>query len=331
MKIKSAVIGFLSLVLFGLTPTNLQADSAPKQETVTLTSDNLLVLDGPIMPETIGEFLMKARELDAKLSSSIGSKLKYFSKNDKPLYVYMYTPGGSIQTGFEMNEELKSLGRPVHTITAFSASMGFQTVQSLGDRLILQSGVLMSHRAKGGFEGEFGGQHPSQIDSRYSFWLSRLNEMDAQTVARSNGKQTMESYQKQYASEMWLTGQQAVDQGYADRVVKVKCDASLQGTNSHTVSFLGIINISYDTDKCPLNQGIMNVRVEIPTNKGNKDVKAFIDEGGGFGNECLLSGKKDALCALNPNLDLRRIEELKAQFLESKNYKNHVIPLDVTL
>lgn len=249
MKKAKLLVGLLALTAAALFPLSSASKSAAKGDTVTLSKSNTLILAGVVDGKTAASVINGVRDLDADKSAS-----------KKPIYLFLSTPGGSIQAGLDIIEALKGSERQVNTITSFAASMGFQIAQNLGDRLILKSGTLMSHRASGGFEGEFGGQKPSQIDSRYSFWLDRLNEMDEQTVLRTKGKQTLESYQKQYASEMWLTGTKAVDQGYADKAVTVKCDETLVGATTHTINFLGM-EINYDLDNCPLNSTPMNIHV----------------------------------------------------------------------
>ena len=106
-------------------------------------------------------------------------------------------------------------------------------------------------------------QRPSQMDNRYNLWLSRLDEMDKETVKRTNGKQTLQSYQKAYADELWLTGTQAVTEGYADKIVTVRCDSSLSGTTSHSLSIFGL-KVEYELDNCPINTSPMNIKVSSP-------------------------------------------------------------------
>jgi len=84
--------------------------------------------------------------------------------------------------------------------------------------------------------------------------------MDQQVVNRSNGKQTLESYQKAYSNELWLTGQESIQGGYADELVQVRCDKSLSGTTQHTTEFLGM-QIVYETDNCPINTSPLNVHL----------------------------------------------------------------------
>ena len=251
-KIVLSLLIILAMVL--IPRTSVSKGNGP--ETVVLSKTNTLVLGGDVYGDSVSAVISKAKELDYSLNSGRG----HIITNKEPLYLFLNTPGGSIQSGLEMIEALNGIGRPVNTITLFAASMGFQIAQNLNDRLVLKNGVLMSHRAAGEFQGSFGGIQPSQVDNRYKFWLDRVKEMDDQTVSRTMGKQTYETYTKQYQNEMWLTGTKAVEQGYADRIVVAKCDSSLNGVSTKHASILGF-DIAYDLDNCPLNSSPMNIRI----------------------------------------------------------------------
>lgn len=253
------IVGLMILAVSALFPISSlsRSEASTNKDNVVISADNTIVLMGEVTGESVGQVIAKAKELDLELG---GMKEKYSSK--RPLYLFLYSPGGSIQSGLELIEALKGLGRPVHTITMFSASMAFQIAQNLDDRLILKSGALMSHHAAGQFQGSFGGK-ATQMDRRYKFWLDRIKELDEQTVKRTNGKQTYESYTSEYDAEMWLTGTESVSEGYADRVVTVKCDKSLAGVTTQHANFLGM-DVAYDLDKCPLNTSPMNVRINMP-------------------------------------------------------------------
>lgn len=314
-------MGILLTALMAVVPTTLSSASGKSEsKKIVLTSDNVIVLGDVINGETVAEVITKAKELDTS-----GNLLGKVGVSRKHIYLYIRSPGGEIQSGMEMLEALKGLNRPVDTVTAFGASMAFQTVQQLGTRYITQSGVLMSHRAAGGFEGSFGGQKPSQIDSRKNFWEQRLQEMDEQTVSRTGGKQTLASYQKAYDNEMWVTGTQAVEQGYADQVVTVSCDASLAGVTTHTIMFMGIIPIEYDLDNCPLNSAPMNVRIgKLPTNQGLMKMEDFMAKKGEFGSSCLMAAgiDKTKVCASDTSLTLEALYKSKDQF--KQQYGNMV-------
>jgi ATP-dependent protease ClpP protease subunit len=223
------------------------------QETITLTSDNTAVLNGPVDFESGSDVIQQIEKLARK------------GRSKAPIYLYMHTPGGNVQAGIEMLEALKGSRRPVHTITSFAASMGFQIVQQLGTRYILDSGTLMSHHASGGIDGEIGGKEPSQIKSRLQYWEKIIERMDKHTVGRTNGKQTLDQYRNAYDHELWTSGSDAVDSGYADTVVVVSCDSSLDGWSKKTMTmntFMGPVSLEYDTDNCPLNSSPKNVNVK---------------------------------------------------------------------
>lgn len=244
----------LSVSIFGVLKVNYN-----KSNRVVLNKENVVILSGEINGQSVGKIVEEIRKKETKTSKL---KRKIGLGND-PIYLFLNTPGGSIEAGLQLIEILKGVSRPVNTISMFSASMGFQLVQNLGERLVLENGILMSHRASGEFSGSFGGQSPSQLENRFVFWNSRIKELDEQTVKRTNGKQTLESYQKSYANELWLTGKQAVESGYADKIVSVKCDNSLEGVTTHSLRLFGL-EILYDLDNCPLNTQPMNIRVKAP-------------------------------------------------------------------
>ena len=244
--------------------------TADAKETITLTSDNTLVLDVAFTTTSVGKLIEQARELDSKLDS------KY------PIYLFLYTPGGSVQAGLELIEYLRGLNRPVHTVTLFAASMGFQLAQHMGERYIVDYGILMSHYAFGGSRGEFGGTNmPSKRRSIDGLWERRMDLMDLQTVKRTKGKQTLESYRKAYMFDLWLNGVESVEKGYADKVVQVKCDDSLSGRKKEIINF-GFFSIAVWKSKCPMITMAVQARAKLMTNKGEMFLKEFLQQNGQF-------------------------------------------------
>lgn len=277
--IKSIVLTVTCLAMVSAT-----ANPQPQKHQIVLTKDNVLSLDGEMDDEGMAKLAVQARAMDSRLPSN------------EPLYLVISSPGGSIDAGLELISNLKTLNRPVHTISIFSASMAFHTVQGLGTRYVLETGTLMSHKARGGMQGEI----PGQFDSRYAYHLKRILKLDEKVVARSNGKQTVESYTAAYANELWCDGQECVDKGLADEVIPVTCDKSLEGTKKDVtaVSFMGLrLEVGVVKAACPTITGILGVET-------GKD-------GHKFELETLTTNKYDY-----PNITPENIKELQHKIEE---------------
>ncbi len=215
---------------------------------VVLTSSNTVSFNNYFEERTVAQAIEKIRKLDSTLPSK------------DPIYLVINSGGGSIQDGLELINVLRNMNRKVHTITLFSASMGFQTVQGLGTRYVIDSGVLMSHKARGGFYGEF----PGQLDSRYGHWLKRLERLDA--VAAKRSKMSLQTYRDLTENEYWCEGKTCVDRGFADFVVKARCDNTLSGSYVDSDKFIysGFpIEIVYTFSNCPLQTGVLDWNVFI--------------------------------------------------------------------
>lgn len=235
------MLKFISTVVLS-TLLSFSAFAAEKAAAkVTLTKDNTIVMNDYFYGETVSQLTQKAKELDARLPSQ------------EPIYLVLNSGGGSIDAGIELIQNLNTLNRPVRTITLFAASMGFQTVQGLkGLRLITEDGTLMSHKARGGFYGEF----PGQLDSRYSYYLKRVTRLDKRVVERTKGKHTEKSYASLIENEYWCDGADCIAQGFADQVVNPSCDSSMSGTHNKLYArfmYMGIVIEIVDVmSNCPL-------------------------------------------------------------------------------
>ena len=296
---------------------------------LTLTSDNALILNRAFTSGSVSALIEEARQMDSKLKSGY------------PMFLVLYTPGGSIQAGLELYDFLEGLNRPIHTITMFAASMGFQTVQHLGDRYITRYGILMAHKARGGFQGEFGGG-TSQLDSRYGMWLRRVRMMDEVALKRTNGKiKDLKAFYAMYAPELWLNGQEAVDVGLADAVATIKCDATLSGTR--TVLYdLGFVKLNVMYSKCPANTAILDIQRALLTNQGEMPVEDFLANNGKFGKRCkdrptaperdwngkvVGTARPAQLCATDKTLTLKKIDEMteKKKTYLNRNLSENII------
>jgi len=161
------------------------------------------------------------------------------------IYLVLDTPGGSIDAGLQLINSIKAVPQEVKTITSFSASMGYQIVQHSGERLILPSGTLMSHRARIGESGQI----PGEFNTRVNYWAHRIELLDQHDAERTG--LSLADYQKLTFSEYWVDGAEAVKAKQADRVVNVTCANDLMDTEDETLeTFFGPVSLTWS--KCPL-------------------------------------------------------------------------------
>ena len=222
-----------------------------EKKNVLLTESNTIVMSEAFNLSTVANLSKVFQELDAKLTEG------------DSIYLVMDSPGGSIQAGVEFCALVEGLNRTVHTISIFSASMGFHTVQCIeGKRYIFPQGTLMSHKAKGMFYGEF----PGQIDSRYNRYLKRLEYMDSKVVERTDGIHTLKTYSDLVENEYWCDGADCIKQGFADEVITAKCDRSLNVTYDKVRRFIyqgRRIEVNFQYSKCPLITGYLSYQIFI--------------------------------------------------------------------
>jgi ATP-dependent Clp protease protease subunit len=182
-------------------------------------------------------------------------QLELFTKNNllfkhEPLYIVLDTPGGSVTAGLAFIDNLKSLGRPIHTITIFAASMGYQIVQEMGTRYITPSGTLMSHR---GAVSGMSGQVPGELNSRLDHIGKLLEGMNQRAAKRLN--MSLQDYKNAVVNELWSFGQGSVDSNQADVVANVSCSKELlsKSEQKQVETFFGSVEVSFS--KCPLIAG----------------------------------------------------------------------------
>lgn len=203
-----------------------------KNEEIVLTEDNSVVFNEQVTNDYASK---KTLELMKK------------AKRGNALYLVLDTPGGSVSAGLAFIDAVKSLKVPVHTITIFAASMGYQMVQELGTRYITPSGTLMSHR---GAVGGLSGQVPGELNSRLNHIQAILNGMSARAAARIG--MDKKAYDAAIINELWISGEDAVNSKHADKLANVQCDKALieETYKLQLNTIFGKVNVIFS--KCPL-------------------------------------------------------------------------------
>lgn len=224
-------------------PSNAKSLSSEKLEIIELTDKNTVIMDQVFSDNSVSEVMIKIQKLSENM------------KANETIYLVMNTPGGSVDAGLRMLSFIKALPQKVKTLTLFSASMGFQTVQQLDERLILDTGTLMSHRATFGCQGEAEGE----IESCMNWVMSMVHDLDQKAAARM--QMSTQDYKELIRDEYWAYGDKAVTDKAADRKVLAKCGSSLMG--SRNVVFDTMFG-SFDVEmsRCPLIPGFLSVKAQ---------------------------------------------------------------------
>jgi len=224
-----------------ITSTVLTASpaSTAKNEIITMTSLNTVVMDQAFSDQSVQVVMRDLQRVSDKLSSN------------SVIYLFMNSPGGSISAGLQLISFAKALPQKVKTITLFSASMAFQTVQQLDERLLLENGTLMSHQASFGIEGS-----TRQVHSRLKWIMQMVDGLDIAAAKRMFLRH--EAYQELIRDEYWTYDQNAIKDKAADRLVLVKCGDGLKGTKTVRVdTVFGQIDVVLPA--CPIIPGYISV------------------------------------------------------------------------
>ena len=147
---------------------------------------------------------------------------------DKPINLYINSPGGSVTAGLAIYDTMQFIKCPVHTmVMGQAASMGSFLSQAgaKGKRFVLPESRTMIHRVSSGTRGTSGSVHVQELefeDARRHFEESkRLNTRLTELYVRHNtaGK-TYEELFETMKFDTFLSAQEAVNNGLADKVVE---------------------------------------------------------------------------------------------------------------
>ena len=147
---------------------------------------------------------------------------------DKDISLYINSPGGIVTAGLAIYDTMQFIKCDVQTIVmGQAASMGSLLAQAgaKGKRFVLPESRTMIHRVSSGTPGTRGSVHVQDLqfeDSKRSFEESvRVNKRLTELYVKHNtvGK-TYEELYDTMKFDTFLSAQQAVDFGLADKIVE---------------------------------------------------------------------------------------------------------------
>lgn len=213
---------------------------------IHLTSDNHVLIRTEISDSSV----TKAQYEIAKLVEKRG-------KGTYTIYLVLDSPGGSIDAGLNLIEYTKTV-KNLETVTLFAASMASAIVEALpGKRNIIDTGILMFHRARGGVEGQF---EDGELESRLGLYKRMVRRMEAVNASRL--RISLDDYKKQVKDELWILGSESVSKNAADEVVSVTCSQDLiEGKEVVMFNFF-FMSIPVEFSTCPMIKGGKLVNAE---------------------------------------------------------------------
>ena len=147
---------------------------------------------------------------------------------DKDINLYINSPGGSVTSGLAIYDTMQFIKPDVKTIVmGQAASMGSFLAQAgaAGKRYVLPESRTMIHRVSSGTRGTSGSVHVQELqmeDAIRSFEEGkRLNERLTELYVKHNtaGK-TYEELFDTMKYDTFLSAEQAVENGFADKVIE---------------------------------------------------------------------------------------------------------------
>tara|TARA_Y100000385_G_C12958957_1_gene578895 strand:- start:350 stop:967 length:618 start_codon:yes stop_codon:yes gene_type:complete len=147
---------------------------------------------------------------------------------DKPIKLYVNSPGGSVTSGLAIYDTMQFVKTPVHTmVMGQAASMGSFLAQAgeVGHRYVLPESRTMIHRVSSGTRGTSGSVHVQELefeDARRHFEESkRLNNRLTELYVKHNSKgKTFEELFETMKFDTFLSSEEAVNAGLADKVIE---------------------------------------------------------------------------------------------------------------
>ena len=141
---------------------------------------------------------------------------------DKDIYLYINSPGGSITAGMGIYDTIRFIKPDVSTLcVGQAASMGafLLSAGAKGKRFVLPNSRVMIHQPLGGFQGQ---ATDIEIHAKEILYLKeKLNRL----LADHTG-QPIETIERDTDRDNFMSAEQAVAYGLADKVLANRNDAA---------------------------------------------------------------------------------------------------------
>jgi len=180
-----------------------------------LMKDRIVMLNGPV---------------EDHMANLIVAQLLFLESDnpDKSINLYINSPGGAVTSGLAIYDTMQYIKCPVRTIVMGQAcSMGSFLAQAgePGQRIVLPESRTMIHRVSSGTPGTSGSVHVQELQIedtiRHFEESKKINKRLTELYVKHNSKgKTYEELFETMKFDTFLTAQEAVENGFADKVVE---------------------------------------------------------------------------------------------------------------
>jgi len=168
--------------------------------------------------------LLLTGEITESVSAHICSYLQVFSLVDKPIYMYINSPGGCLSSGYAIIDQMLATPCPIVTIVRGQANSMGAMIAAYGTknkRFITKNSSMMLHSVIL--------QHPIDSIERHAEML-RYVEADYKQKVTDLSRRTKLSVSKLkelMSKTKWMTPQEAIDVGIVDGIWTPKMEKDI--------------------------------------------------------------------------------------------------------
>jgi ATP-dependent Clp protease protease subunit len=177
--------------------------------------DRIIMLNGPV---------------EDHMANLIVAQMLYLESEspDKDINLYINSPGGAVTAGLAIYDTMQYIKSDVKTIVMGQAcSMGSFLAQAgtPGKRVVLPESRTMIHRVSSGTPGTSGSVHIQELQmediKRHYEESQKVNKRLTELYVKHNSKgKTYEELFETMKFDTFLTAEEAVENGFADKVVE---------------------------------------------------------------------------------------------------------------
>jgi len=156
-------------------------------------------------------------EVNDSVSALVCAQLLFLEaeNSEKPISLYINSPGGIVTSGFAMYDTMRYVRAPVHTLCMGTArSMGSFLLMAgePGERAALPNANVLVHQPSGGFQGQASdiAIHAEEIQKT----KKRITKLYANHCGRS-----FEEAERALDRDRFMTAEEALEWGVIDRVL----------------------------------------------------------------------------------------------------------------